>query len=241
MRNRGQALRAYEFRRRAIAVLFPNRCPFCGKVIGGRDYYCDFCCQELPFVRAAFAPPENVSDMSACCYYSRRARDAVLMLKFGGLIYPAETFALMMSERISENGWDKTADCIVPVPSGKESIAKRGFCTALIIAKRISIITGVPLSSAVCAVKGKLEQKELSAEGRRENARKSFYLSEKADVRGKHIILIDDVSTTGSTLSAIADILLKAGAFDVKAAVFAKVPDFSWERKKERIYRKIRR
>lgn len=235
------SLAAYERQRRLISILYPNRCPFCGKVIDSSDYYCASCYGELPFVRTEFAPPGNISEMRACCYYLRRARDAVLMLKFGSLIYPAEAFALMMSERILASGWDKTADCIVPVPSSKESISKRGFCTALLIAKRISIRLGIPLSRDITAVKGKLEQKNLSANARRENARKGFCLSKKADVRGKHIILVDDVSTTGSTLSAIAEILLKAGAFDVKAVVFAKVPDFSYNRKTGRRYRKIKR
>ena len=213
--------------RAVLSVIFPNRCPFCGKVIGGQDYYCTLCYENLPFVRSKVTPPEGLSEMLACCYYSRRARDAVLMLKFGGLIYPAETFGYMMSAKITAAGWDKTSDCIIPVPSGRDSIKKRGFCTALVIAKNISIRTNIPISCDIAAVKNKIEQKQLSGKGRRENAKKSFYLAKGHDVRGKHIIIVDDVSTTGSTLSAIADILLHAGAAEVRAVVFAQTVSFS--------------
>lgn len=217
----GDSLGFYEFRRRAASVLFPNRCPFCGEIIAARDYYCSLCYKYLPFFYGKADAPEHVSRLSVVCRYAMRARRAVLSLKYGGLIYAADASALMMSEKLRR---DKlTADLLVSVPSGFLSVKERGFATGELLARRMSLRLGIPFEDIVAARDGKTEQKRLSAKQRRENARSSFYLRKGADVRGKRIIIVDDVSTTGSTLSAVAEILLNAGAADVGACVFAQV------------------
>lgn len=212
---------AYELKRRAISLIAPNRCPFCRDLIPAADFWCGECYRHLPFIYGIVPAPENVSRMLVCCYYRHRARSAVLWLKYGGVLYPADAFARMMSERISESGIG--ADMLVPVPSGYLSVRKRGFPPAKVIAKRVSALLGLPMVCAVRAAADKTEQKLLSDKGRRENARKSFCLSRSAGaVKGKRVLLIDDVSTTGSTLSAVAKLLLDHGASEVNAAVFAK-------------------
>ena len=170
-------------------------------------------------------PIENISRFYACCYYLHRVRKAVHMLKFSTKIYPAEAFARMMEKMLADEL--KNADILVPVPSGSLSVIDRGFAPADKIAKIISVKSGVPLVKAIKARKEKLEQKELSIRKRAENAKNSFCPAKNTDVKGKRIILIDDVCTTGSTLSACAEILLKAGAKDVAAAVFAKTKNYS--------------
>ena len=114
------------------------------------------------------------------------------------------------------------ADFLVPVPSGFLSVKKRGFSTGKLLCRKVSERSGIPVLEAVLARDEKEEQKKFSKKKRIENALKSFYLSDDADVGGKRLILIDDLATTGSTLSAVASILLSAGAADVSACVFAK-------------------
>ncbi len=214
------ALQFYELRRRAIAILYPNRCPFCGEVVPCGAYYCKLCFDNLPYAPDFVELPENISRLVVCCNYCRRARSAVLMLKYGRLIYPADVFGLMMADKLGRLGVG--ADIIVPVPSGRKSVKKRGFSSAKVIAKRISYRMEIPLCEAVRAVKDKVEQKSLSAKGRAENAKKCFFLDEKLSVAGKRVLIVDDVTTTGSTLSAIAGILKDAGAAEVAACVFAR-------------------
>lgn len=215
-------LKFYELRRRAAALLYPNRCPFCGRVISADDYYCESCRRYLPYVYGKEEPPENVSKLTAVCWYSRRARDAVLALKYGGLIYPADAFAVMMSEKLRRDG-DK-ADVLIPVPSSFLSVKRRGFSSARVICSRMALWLGIPMLDAVGAADSKADQKSLSAKRRRENAKKSFFVKKSADIKNKRVVLVDDVSTTGSTLSAIARMLRDAGAADVSACVFAKTP-----------------
>lgn len=213
-------LSRYELKRRAMSVIFPNLCPFCGRVVDSGKYYCEPCYELLPIIRKELPPPEGISRLYACCWYSGVAREAVHMMKFGCLIYPADAFGLMMSEKLR----DVNADALVPVPSGLKSIEKRGFTPAEEIAKRISLRLQIPVERALTADIYKIEQKTLSRKSRMRNAENSFHLAKHADIIGKRLLIIDDVTTTGSTLSALAKILLSAGAADVSAAVFAQVP-----------------
>ena len=213
-------LSKYELKRRALSAVFPNICPFCGRAISPREYWCEACPELLPRIRAELPPPENVSKLYACCWYSGIAREAVHMLKFGCLIYPADAFGLMMSELLR----GVEADALVPVPSGLKSMEKRGFTPAEEIAKRVSMRLDIPIENALTADVNKAEQKTLTRKSRKINARNSFHIAKHTDISGKRLLIIDDVTTTGSTLSVLAEMLLNAGAADVAAAVFAQVP-----------------
>ncbi len=228
-----RSLELYEFFRRLISIVAPNRCPFCRNVISAEKYYCARCFEYLPFVKSELDPPENISRLVACCYYKHRARNAVLWLKYGGKIYPADAFALMLSEKLSE----ASADLIVPVPSSRKSIKSRGFATAELIGKTVSLRLGLPMIKALGANRNKQEQKDLSRKKRFINAQSAFFLKSGFDLQGKRIILLDDVSTTGATLSAAAKILLDAGAEEVIGAVFAKTPDYSKIRISQKKYK----
>lgn len=233
-----KTLKAYERYRKFAALIAPNRCPFCGGVMSGADYWCGECYRKLPFVYGIVPPPEGVSALYACCFYTGRARDAVLMLKYGGLIYPADAFAVMMSRRLRELFAE--FDVFVPVPSGRSSVHKRGFSTAGILSERLEMRMGIPSVNAVGAVRGKTEQKLLNARGRRENAKRSFIVAKPGEIKGKRVMLVDDVTTTGSTLSVIAEMLRNSGATDVKAAVFAQTPNcvHAADRKRYRIHKR---
>lgn len=189
-------------------------------MIAAEELWCYDCYRYLPFAYGIPDAPDNISRLYVCCFYRHRARDAVLRLKYGGYMYPADAFARMMSGELAAAAG--LADMLVPVPSGFFSVKKRGFSPAGVISERLSLYLELPTVNAVKAFPDKAEQKKLSLAGRRRNAEKSFYLSDKVDIKGKRIILIDDVTTTGSTLSAIAKLLLDGGASDVMAAVFAK-------------------
>lgn len=225
------SLKSYERFRRIVSIIAPNRCPFCGEVIDGESYWCGECYRYLPFAYGIIPPPENISRIYVCCFYIGRARKAVLMLKYGGLVYPADAFAKMMSERLD----GVEADMLVPVPNGRAGIQRRGFSSTELIADRLSMRVGIPVVNALNAVRGKREQKTLNAAGRHENALHSFYVEKSVNVKGKRIILIDEVTTTGSTLSACGELMRNAGAADVLAAVFAKTVELKGSAKRYNI------
>ncbi len=209
----------HSLKKQALNLVFPNRCPFCGRVIEVDKLYCEDCYENLPFMPYKLKAPENVSRLVICCKYENAARDAVLRYKFGSVIYPAEVFAVMMVRRLRE--MNISFDVIAAVPSALKSVINRGFSSAGRIAYEISRITGVPVVKALRSKLFKAEQKKLTTKGREENAGNSFYYNKKAVVSGMRILLVDDVFTTGNTIKATAGILKENGAAEVVACVFS--------------------
>jgi ComF family protein len=113
-------------------------------------------------------------------------------------------------------------DVILPVPLGRKRMQERGYNQVDLIARPLSLALGLDYRPA--ALKRKREtvsQVGLSAVERRDNMQKAF-VADALVVRGKNVLVMDDVSTTGSTLSSSAEALLQAGAKDVFALTVAR-------------------
>ena len=215
-------LRAWELRRRAAAFFLPNRCPFCDRIIGVTEFWCAGCYDRLKFVDSHGDIPEGLDGFSAVCSYTGRARSAVLRMKDGWYRYPIDAFAVLIAENARE--LIETADVITAVPTGRVRRAELGYAQSRMIAKLCAEICRKPYLDLLQVVGNKSEQKRLSAAERWENARRSYAVSDPEGAVGRKILLIDDVCTTGATLSCIAEKLRKAGAESVTAAVFARTP-----------------
>lgn len=210
--------RKWELLRAAASLVVPNRCPFCDRVIGAFEYMHEDCFGRLPRITERVAPPNGIEELYACCWYDGAARDAVLRLKEGCYIHAAQAFAPIMLEVIG--GAEKRADMITAVPSDLRMKIRRGYDPAGAIAKELSRRCGVRFAVTLSTDKHS-EQKRLNARERAENVKGAFELVDKASIQGKNILLVDDICTTGSTLSECARVLRENGAAAVSAAVFA--------------------
>lgn len=213
--------RKWELLRAAASLVVPNRCPFCDKAIGAFEYMHEECLERLPRITERVAIPKNIEELYACFWYDGAARDAVLRLKEGCYIHAAQAFAPIMLEVIG--GAAKGADMITAVPSNMYSKLKRGYVPAEAIAKEISRRCGVKFAVTLSTDK-RSEQKRLNARERAENVKGAFELVDKELIQDKNILLVDDICTTGSTLSACAEVLKENGAASVSGAVFAVTP-----------------
>lgn len=213
-------MRAWELRRAAAAVILPNRCPFCDELIGIREFWCDRCYARLKLMEDPEEIPEGLDGFMSVCRYTGRARTAVLRMKKGYYRYPIDAFAVLIAENAGP--LIAAADIIIAVPTGKRRRRELGYAQSEKMAKLVAEISEKPFGRAVKVTAQKQEQKRLNAEQRRENALHSYVLTDPEAVRGRNVLIIDDVCTTGSTLGAIAALMKQAGAKQVTGAVFAK-------------------
>jgi ComF family protein len=113
-------------------------------------------------------------------------------------------------------------DAIVPVPLHSARERDRGFNQATLLAELLARRTGLRLDDAMERIRYTTTQTAYDRAERMQNLRDAFRLRKKADVRGLRVLLIDDVLTTGSTLSECARVLKSAGAISVYAATAAR-------------------
>ena len=130
-----------------------------------------------------------------------------------------DALASQMALFVQELNWP--IDMIIPVPLGKHRLKERGYNQVGMIAKPLALALNVHYASdGLMRCKETRSQAGLSKQERRENVKEAFQA--RVDVNGKTILVLDDVSTTGSTLSSSAEALYLSGARDVYALTVAR-------------------
>jgi ComF family protein len=114
---------------------------------------------------------------------------------------------------------------MIAVPLSSERLAARGFNQALEIAKPLARALGLPLARHACVrVRDTAPQSGLAPADRRDNMRGAFAVIQRQAIAGKHLLVVDDVMTTGHTLDALAACLKRHGAARVTNLIFARTP-----------------
>lgn len=199
--------------------LFPRVCVVCGaRLSAGERFVCVCCGQDMPLVRYpsfednpmaqrfwAFRPFVRAYSYF---FYQRGSYKTRILHEFkyhncpqlavymGGLLAGSSTF----------DGFFADIDVLIPVPLAPERQKERGYNQSELLAIGISQVTGIPVDTrAVVRVRNNPTQTQFTAVERQANVRSVFSLTPHADsLRGKHLLLIDDVFTTGATLIELA-------------------------------------
>lgn len=221
-----------------LDALFPPRCLHCHRAGGvlceaclasaerPRAPLCERCGQQLTptsdatLCSACLAEPEPVAiEMSrAVAYHEGVIREAVLALKYQRRRRVAEPLGDLLAAWLLDAGWQ--VDTIVPVPLHVNRRQGRGFNQAELIARRCARRLGVPCTSDLLRARETPPQVGLTAMERRENVAGAFSLSRQepsTSLMGKRVLLVDDVTTTGSTLRAAAEALQGARPLSIRA------------------------
>jgi competence protein ComFC len=192
---------------------FCERCsePFAGAITG--SFSCANCAHRTLYFDAAVAP-----------YRSRGiVRKLVHDFKYGRQFHLRHLLAGWLNETLDDPRLrGRRFDCIVPVPLHSARERERGFNQAQLLAELLSRKISVPLRRALERIRYTTTQTEFDRAERMENLRNAFRLRKKMNVRDLRVLLIDDVLTTGSTLSECARVLKEAGAISVHAATAAR-------------------
>lgn len=184
----------------------PPWCPRCGQPTdGGLE------CRVCPDWPPGFGPVESA------VWLNDPARQAVHLLKYEGWWRLGESMAVAMRGLSAM----RVADALVPVPLGPARQRRRGYNQSAELARPLGALVRVPVREAALArVRETASQTRLAPEARRANLAGAFRAG--AGVRGRALVLVDDVFTTGATLLAAAQALLGAGARSVAAVTFAR-------------------
>jgi len=213
---------------RFVVPIPPPVCPVCGRpqepdpATGNPPDPCRHCREN--------APSEGgwgFDSARAVAIYEGPLRHAIHCLKYGHVALLGEPLGAFFANQLVAEGLLRrdavdTVDVVVPVPIHKERLRKRGFNQAALLAGPVAEQLGVPfLPDAAVRARRTPPQVGLSPDARRTNLVGAFVVPDAAPVSGQRVLLVDDVFTTGATVSACARALKKAGAVRVDVATLA--------------------
>lgn len=190
-------------------LLMPQRCPFCCRVIEQDQTTCKRCEKDIP-VHAVFQGVKGSYKCSSAFLYSGKFKRAVINFKFNHKKQYSPQLAFFLSKCIEQNYPDMVFDCITYVPMHNIAEKKRGYNQCELLAKDLSKLMNLPCHQMLIKTKATKPQHSLNAKLRSTNLNGAFKVSDKKLVKGKSILLIDDIVTTGSTLGECAKTLQKA-------------------------------
>lgn len=207
-----------------LDLLFPPKCAFCGRLLEESGDICESCQRELPFREeeaALAAIGKNQYPTAIALYYEGMVREGVRALKFGKKSWRAKVFARFVAQTAAERlGGDFDAVTYVPVSLRRNF--ERGFDQARLLAEETAKIWGVRAEPTLRKIRHTKAQSSLQDPSlRAENVKSAYRVLSPDRTRGRRFLLIDDVCTTGSTLSAAADALMEGGAERVVCAALA--------------------
>lgn len=232
-----------------LDLVFPAVCPVCETRadLAAHRPFCGACWTALPLgigpgclvcgepfpglagvlpCEACRRAPPPYAFARAAGVYEHGLRAAIHALKYGRRPAVAAPLGRLLADvapgalPVALPDW---ADGVVPIPLHPARLAARGFNQAELLAAPCAARWRVPLlARALIRVRATSPQTELDAAARRANVRRAFAVPRPAAVRGRRLLLVDDVLTTGATVGAAAQALLGAGAAEVGVLVLAR-------------------
>ncbi len=219
-------------------VLFPPHCIVCDSgLYQGETDICAACLSSLPTVNENYSPDSLYVRLSAelrpsfvwayLLFDSKNKTQKILhAIKYGDSPDIAVRLSMIWADRIKESLTDAHIDIIVPIPLHKSKMRKRGYNQAMKIAEGVQKIIQLPIDETILFRKRNLFIQAKSKRSKRfENVKLVYAIRNTQKIAGKHILLVDDVLTTGATLEACGMLLKNAGAAKVSVALLAMVAD----------------
>lgn len=193
-----------------LALVYPQSCRVCGNSVEQRRFgvACESCWRA-----------QILTDQGAIGFYEGALRETVLLLKRQPYLPQHVVELLREASRCFGD-----VSRVVPVPLHPDRLRTRGFNQAAIIARELSRALGVPLDETTLVRISSSDKYRagLDAKGRRDSVANAFAVRYPRVIEGEAILLVDDVFTTGATVSSCSDTLLEAGAKSVVTFALAQ-------------------
>lgn len=217
--------------RTATRIIMPEVCAGCG--VSG-SWICKRCFEKVHQIdqarccRSCGAPVERGQSSCRRCedwrpgtlevrsvfIFDGPLQQSIHRMKYRGEFARSEWHGIQLAELMVSTGWT-TPDVLIPVALHAKKLKSRGYNQSEHLAKHCGIKLDVPVEPALTRMRNTPSQTGLSGDARSVNVAGAFTCD--GQVTGKHVMLIDDVVTTGATLLACADACLEAGAASVRA------------------------
>ena len=221
-----------------ISLIFPRLCYACGNHLGRNEkLICTECYILIPRTGYHLQPDNPVEKLfwgrcriekaAAFSFYSRgsRIRNLIHNLKYRGIRVIGYELGRIYGLSLKDSDFINDLDIIIPVPLHPSKERVRGFNQSDIISQGISGATGLPVnSSALSRVTVSATQTKKSRYDRWTNVEGIFNVTDPGYLKGKHVLLVDDVITTGSTIESCTNELLKTEGGRVSVAALAVAP-----------------
>lgn len=219
-----------------LDLIFPKFCLGCSKE---GNWLCSACQEKIVFVKTQVCPDcgrvsrqgkfcskckgKKLSGIIAACYFEEGPiRELVHNFKYNHILELGDFLGQILADATLENLTLKKDFIIVPVPLHWLRQSRRGYNQAEILAKVVSEKLSLPFDQVIKRTHRTKRQVDLRGEERRENLKNVFEVFPGKNIDGKTIILVDDITTTGTTLQECAWVLKENGAKKVWGLVIAK-------------------
>lgn len=170
---------------------------------------------------ACKASPPIYIGMRSWAVYSESIRESIHSLKYKNNVPLGYFFSQQLVPLVDKAGWN--FDLVVPVPLNRSHYRERGYNQSSLIARPLARSLGLPFTdSALKRIRETSPQFKLNAEERIKNVKDAFY-GNPANIKGKGVLIIDDVITTGATMENCSKALVEAGATKVYCLSVARV------------------
>jgi ComF family protein len=218
-----------------LSLLFPSFCSGCSNHLNrGESGICSSCLYRLPYTDHYLHKENRVARhfwgkvpfhaAMALLRYKKgsRVQRIIYHLKYNGRSEVGIKLGMMMAERLLMSEFYRDVEVIIPVPLHKSKERKRGYNQSRFIAEGLSAILNIPVNDTALIRNVATESQTLKGRyTRHENMQHAFYVVKPGELSGKHILIVDDVVTTGATITACAIELQQCGVRKLSIAVAA--------------------
>lgn len=222
-----------------INLFYPNNCVVCHNgLVKGEEVLCTGCLYHLPRTRfwndhdnpVARTFWGRVNIENACAYFhfvkGSKYQKLLHLLKYNGRQDVGKMLGKELGRELARSSLYKGIDEIIPVPLHAKKQKIRGYNQSEVIARGISETMQIPVSTQVLARHQFTEtQTKKNREDRIKNVSSAFMVHDAERINGKHVLLIDDVVTTGATLEVCANTLLSSADVKISIATLAYASD----------------
>lgn len=223
-----------------LNLFFPKQCAGCREILmAGEQVLCLKCCAALPKtnfhlmnqnpVWTKFKGRLSVRKACSFLYFTKDGRTQQLLhqFKYHGRKDVGKFLSRLFAEDLQAYQWFQHIDLIVPLPIHAKKQRLRGYNQALVMALGLAQVSGLSVANkeALVKVNHTASQTRKSRLERLRNVQNVFRLRNEEGFKGKHLLLVDDVLTTGATLEACASELLKAEPASISLATLAVASD----------------